>query len=92
MHDEESQVDLYTKNGIPLQVWGDKVHSRSGVIVGRIKGPRVYGTDGRYVGSIVGDQLVYRLAHSFGRSGSFGAEFSQPNQKSLARCLGPPRK
>ena len=30
-------MDLYTKNGRPLQVQGDNVYSRSGRIVGRIK-------------------------------------------------------
>lgn len=53
-------MDLYTKEGRPLQVSGDKVYSRSGRIVGRIKGRKVFGTDGSYVGTIVGDRLVYR--------------------------------
>jgi hypothetical protein len=51
-------MDLYTKNGKPLQVANDFVYSRSGVPVGRIRGERVFGPDGRYVGSIVGDRLV----------------------------------
>lgn len=57
-------MSLYTKNGRPLQVSGDKVYSRSGEPVGRISDDRVYGTDGRYVGTIVGDRLVYRSTHS----------------------------
>ena len=81
-------MDLYTNNGIPLQVWGDKVYSRSGVIVGRIKGPKVYGTNGQYVGSIVGDQLVYRLAHSFGVSGSFGAKSRSPTGRASRPASG----
>ncbi|MNG96528.1 hypothetical protein D3C79_555990 [compost metagenome] len=33
-------MDLYTKNGRPLQVQGDKVYSRTGKVVGRIKGEK----------------------------------------------------
>lgn len=55
-------MDLYTKNGKPLQVSGTTVYSRSGKVVGRIKGGRVFCTDGRYVGSIVGDRLVYQIS------------------------------
>jgi hypothetical protein len=57
-------MDLYTKNGRPLQVSRDTVYSQSGQVVGRIKGKRVFGTDGRYVGTIVGDRLVYRSTFS----------------------------
>ena len=53
-------MDLHTKNGRPLQVSDDRVYSRSGKVVGRIKGSKVYGTDGRYVGTIVSHRLVYR--------------------------------
>ena len=53
-------MDLYTKSERPLQVSRDNVHSRSGKIVGRIRGEKVFGTDGRYVGTIVGNRLVYR--------------------------------
>jgi hypothetical protein len=66
-------MNLYTKNGRPLQVSGDKVYSRSGTVVGRIRGDKVFGTDGRYVGSIVGDRLVYRSTQSAGISSSFSA-------------------
>ena len=47
-------MDLYTKNGRPLQVSGETVYGRSGTVVGRIRGYKVYGTDGRYVGTIAG--------------------------------------
>ena len=49
-------MDLYTKNGRPLQVSGDTVYGRSGKVIGRISGDKVYGTDGRYVGTIDGDR------------------------------------
>ncbi|RMR26630.1 hypothetical protein ALP88_00668 [Pseudomonas savastanoi pv. glycinea] len=48
-------MDLYIKNGKPLQLSGTTVYSRSGKVVGRIKGDKVFGTDERYVGSIVGE-------------------------------------
>ncbi|WP_412530392.1 hypothetical protein [Burkholderia lata] len=65
-------MDLYTKNGKPLQVANDFVYSRSGVPVGRIRGEKVFGPDGRYVGSIVGDRLVYRAT----QSAAIGSPFS----------------
>lgn len=64
-------MNLYTKNGRPLQVSGDDVYSRSGEIVGRIRGEKVFGADGRYVGTIVGDRLVYRSTESAAISSSF---------------------
>jgi hypothetical protein len=75
-------MNLSTKNGRPLQVSGDKVYSRSGIIVGRIKREKVYGTDGRYVGTIVGDRLVHRSTQSAGISSSFSAA----NRAGLARA------
>lgn len=57
-------MDLDTKNGKPLQVAGEFVYSRSVVPVGRIKGDRVFGPDGRYVGSLVGDRLIFRSTQS----------------------------
>ncbi len=66
-------MDLYTRNGRPLQVSNDIVYGSSGKVVGRIKGKKVYGTDGRYVGTIAGDRLVYRSTDSAGISGPFTA-------------------
>jgi hypothetical protein len=45
-------MGLYTKDGRPLQVSSDRVYSRSGTIVGKIKGDKVYGTDGRRVRTV----------------------------------------
>jgi hypothetical protein len=53
-------LNLYTKNGHPLQVHGNTIYSRSGKVVGRINGNKVFGTNGSYVGTIDGDRLVYR--------------------------------
>ncbi len=66
-------MNLYTKNGRPLQVSGGKVYSGSGQLIGRIKDDKVFGTDGRYVGTIVNDRLVYRSTHSARISSPFAA-------------------
>lgn len=75
-------MDLYTKNGRPLQVSGSTVYSRTGRVVGRIKGEKVYGTDGQYVGTIVGDRLVYRATHI----ASISSPFSTANRAGIARA------
>jgi hypothetical protein len=55
---------LYTKNGRPLRRAGDDLFSKSGKHVARVRDDRAFGPDGRYVGTIVGDRLVYRSTHS----------------------------
>lgn len=75
-------MDLYTKNGKPLQVSGNTVYSRSGKVVGRIKNYKVYGTDGRYVGTIVNDRLVYRST----QSATISSPFSAANKAGSARA------
>lgn len=75
-------MNLYTKNGRPLQVSGATVFSPAGQVVGRIKDARVFGTDGRYVGSIVGDRLVYRSTHS----AAIGSPFAAANRAGIARA------
>ena len=66
-------MDLYTKDGRPLQVSGSIVYSRSGIVVGRIDGNKVFGTNGRYVGTIVNDRLVYRSTDSASIKSVFSA-------------------
>lgn len=75
-------MDLYTKNGRPLQVSGENVYSPSGTVVGRIRGDKVYGTDGRYIGTVDGDRLVYRST----QSASIGASFSTANRAGSGRA------
>jgi len=69
-------MELYTKNGKPLQVSGSVVFSKSGVAFGKIRGNKVFGTDGRYVGTIVNDRLVYRSTDS----ASIGSPFAVVNR------------
>lgn len=66
-------MNLYTKNGVPLQVSGGTVYTHAGKVVGRIQGDRVFGTNGRYIGSIVGDRLVYRGTQTAAISTSFAS-------------------
>jgi hypothetical protein len=66
-------MDLYTKNGRLLQVARETVYARSGTVIGRIKDTKVYGPNGRYVGTITGDRLVYRSTDSASVSSPFSA-------------------
>lgn len=75
-------MDLYTKDGNPLQVSGDIVYSRSGKVVGRIRGERVFGPNGLYVGTIVGDRLVYRSTDG----AQIGSPFAASNHAGSARA------
>lgn len=62
---------MYTKNGKPLQVSFGVVYSRSGKVVGRISGEKVYGPTGRYVGTIDNERLVYRSTDRIGMRAPF---------------------
>jgi len=53
---------MHTKNGKALQVNGSTLYTGSGYVVGRIRDARLFDQDGRYVGTVVGDRLVYRSA------------------------------
>jgi hypothetical protein len=74
---------MYTKNGKPLQVSFGIVYSRSGKVVRRIAGNKVYGPNGRYVGTIDDERLVYRSTDRTGTSSSFSV--APVAAKSLAR-------
>ena len=73
---------MYTKNGRPLQVFGNIVYSKSGKPVGQINGNRVFGTSGEYVGTIDGDRLIYRS----GESGTRGPSVSIGSICGTAMC------
>jgi hypothetical protein len=68
-------MSLYTKNGRPLQEAGYYVFSGSGAVIGQRRGDKVFGPDGRYVGTITEDRLVYIAADS----ACIGAPFSTAN-------------
>ncbi|MEX2109064.1 MAG: 4-fold beta flower protein [Gemmatimonadaceae bacterium] len=69
-------MSLHTKDGRPLQVSGDTVYSGSGQVVGRIRDDKVYGTDGRYIGTITSGRLVHRSTDSAG----IGSPFASANR------------
>lgn len=64
---------LYTKGGRPLRQSGSDLFARSGTHVAKLKGKKAYGPDGRYVGTLVGNRLVYRSTDS----ASIGSAFAQ---------------
>jgi hypothetical protein len=68
--------DLYTRNGKPLKVNGDDIFDASGQHVGRRRGDKVYGPDGVYAGTIVGDRVVYRSTDSAAISSPFAPRAS----------------
>lgn len=74
-------MGLYTKDGRPLPVSGETVYTGSGQPIGRIARSKVFGPDGRYVGTIVGDRLVYRSTDS----ASVGSPFTAAGRTCSAR-------
>ena len=52
--------DLYTKNGVPLTLRGDRIYNPSGENFGYVRADRVFGLNGRYRGTIISDRVVYR--------------------------------
>lgn len=67
---------VYTKEGRPLRLNGDDLFSKSGVHVARLRGKKAYGPDGHYVGTLVGDRLVYRSTDSASISSPFARKAS----------------
>lgn len=55
---------IYTRNGRPLRRDRDDLFSRSGKHIARVKGKKAFGPDGRYVGTLVRDRLIYRSTDS----------------------------
>lgn len=64
---------MHTKNGRPLQVSGSTLYSESGQVIGRLREGKLFGQNGRYVGTVVGDRLVYRSADSARVAPAFSA-------------------
>ena len=70
---------LYTRDGQPCRVRGDKVFDRSGVQVGRLRGRKVFGPDGQYAATVVGDRLVYRASDAGRSSTTFSPRAAMPS-------------
>ena len=69
---------LYTKNGVPLTVRGDRVFNSRGQNFGYIRGEKVFGLNGRYRGTIVNGRLIYRSTQSAAISGVRAPRVSIP--------------
>jgi len=70
---------LYTKNGVPLRVRGDRVFGPTGRQVGRVYGEKVFAPSGRYVGTVVNDRLVYRSTDSAAGRGAYAPSTATPS-------------
>jgi len=64
-------ADLYTRDGRPLRRSGDDLFARPGAHVARLRGDKAYSPSGEYVGTVVGNRLVYRSTESAGISSPF---------------------
>lgn len=73
---------LYTKNGRPLGVSGNRIFNRDGLEVARLRSDRAYGPNGRYVGTVVNDRLIYRSTNS----ASISSPFSPSRRSGSARA------
>jgi len=73
---------LCTKEARPLRQSGSDLFSRSGTHVAKLKGKKAYGSDGRYVGTLVGNRLVYRSTDS----ATIGSAFAQRAHAGSARA------
>lgn len=69
-------ADMYTLNGRPLKVDGDDIFSASGEHVARLRNGKAYSSNGDYVGTVVGDRLIYRSTESATISSPFAQRAS----------------
>jgi hypothetical protein len=74
---------MHTKNGRPLQISGKTLYSESGQVVGRVREAKLFSQEGRYVGTVVGDRLVYRAADRAEVAPSFNASRCSPRHLSI---------
>lgn len=77
---------IYTRDGEPLARRGDDLFDASGRHLARLRGAKAYGADGRYVGTLVGDRLVYRGTDSAGIASPFARRVGSPFAR--ARAVG----
>lgn len=69
---------IYTKDGRPLSVHGDRVFGSHGRQVAQLRNGKAFDSNGRYVGTLVGDRLIYRSTDSAVISGPFAPSISSP--------------
>ncbi|MCW2529296.1 MAG: hypothetical protein JWM76_4156 [Pseudonocardiales bacterium] len=78
--------ELFTRDGRPLKVDGNDVFDRSGRQVARLRGRTLHGCDGRYVGTLIGDRVVYRASDDT----TISSPFSPRNVAGSAKADRPP--
>ena len=76
---------LWTRDGRPLLNSGNDVMTADGTPVGRIRGDWVFTPDDDYVGTLVGDRLVFR---SFDREGPYRA-YRRPASPRIVESVAP---
>jgi hypothetical protein len=64
---------MHTKNGKPLQVSGTTMYTGSGQVIGRLRDGKLFGRDGRYVGTVVEERLVFRSTEAARVAPAFAA-------------------
>lgn len=69
---------VWTKNGRPLLTDGNTVLVPSGAVVGEIRGDRVF-AGMEYVGTLVGDRLVFRSFDIDGPDRQYARPLTVPN-------------
>jgi hypothetical protein len=77
-------MTIYTKNGRPLHRSGDNLFSSSGAHVAKLNGSKAYDSDGKYVGTLVNQRLIYRSMDSTSR----GSPFAKTSQAGFANAKG----
>ena len=75
---------MYTKNGQPLEVRGNKIFGPSGRQVATIRGRKAFGPDGSYVGTVIGNRLVYRSTDSASIGSPFAPQVRAPSARASA--------
>jgi hypothetical protein len=69
---------IHTRDGEPLAHNGDDLFDASGRHVARLRGSKAFGPDGQYVGTLVGDRLVYRSTESVVIGSPFACRVGSP--------------
>ena len=75
---------MYTKDGRPLEVRGNKIYGSSGRQVATIRGRKAFGPDGSYVGTVVGNRLIYRSTDSASVGSPFAPQVRAPSARANA--------
>lgn len=76
---------VYSINGRPFQVSGDRIWDRAGLYVGKIVSDLVFGPEGAYRGELRGDRLGYRRTHASRRRSTHVARMNRTSTMRMDR-------